>query len=271
MLNLKVVHRALIVLLLASVPVAGQEEVLTNEDIIALTANGIPASVILTKMESSASDFDSSVEAILALGKAGVDPEIIEAMTATAARVQVEENVAVEAGAHLPQGGPCMEPGVFLVLENGTLRALELTQPVSTKRGRFTDALKPIPTLKARSQLPGARSPVRTTERTPSFYFCFERAPGGLALETDQPIYPNQFPLVEMESMKRKDRRSMVVGKANLFSSSDGVPAGKRRKTESTELAPSVFEVLPLKPLKPGEYGFFYAPTERVYAFGVDK
>lgn len=56
------------------------EEVLTNADVVALSESGLPASVIVTKIEGTKADFDVSVEQLVALSKAGVDGSVIEAM-----------------------------------------------------------------------------------------------------------------------------------------------------------------------------------------------
>ena len=58
-----------------------QEEVLTNTDIIALTEAGVPAEAIVIKIESTRSDFDTTVEQLIALSRAGVDASVVAAMT----------------------------------------------------------------------------------------------------------------------------------------------------------------------------------------------
>ena len=57
-----------------------QEEVLTNADIIALTEAGVPAEAIVIKIESTQSDFDTTVEQLIALSTAGVDASVVAAM-----------------------------------------------------------------------------------------------------------------------------------------------------------------------------------------------
>ena len=57
------------------------EEVLTNEDIVALTEAGLPTSVIVAKIAATRSDFDTTVEQLVALAGAGVEVAVIEAMT----------------------------------------------------------------------------------------------------------------------------------------------------------------------------------------------
>ena len=62
-------------------PGQAQDEVLTNADIVALTEAGVPAEAILIKIESTRADFDTSVEQLIALSRAGVDASVVAAMT----------------------------------------------------------------------------------------------------------------------------------------------------------------------------------------------
>ena len=58
------------------------EDALTNVDIIRLTEAGIAASVIVAKIEASATDFETSVDDILSLSRDGVDDTVVAAMVA---------------------------------------------------------------------------------------------------------------------------------------------------------------------------------------------
>ena len=67
---------------------AGQEgaEVLANADVVKLTEAGLPASVIVAKIAATRTDFDTSVDQLVALSGAGVDAAVIEAMLAAGSR-----------------------------------------------------------------------------------------------------------------------------------------------------------------------------------------
>jgi hypothetical protein len=70
-------------------PTAGSALVLTNADIVKLTAAGLPDSVILAKIESSSCGFDLSTDALVALKQASVRDPIIEAMMAVGNKKRV--------------------------------------------------------------------------------------------------------------------------------------------------------------------------------------
>ncbi len=71
------------VLFVAASPAAGQDppEVLTNADILTLAEAGLPTMLILAKIELTRTDFDTTVDALVALFEAGVDPTVLVAMT----------------------------------------------------------------------------------------------------------------------------------------------------------------------------------------------
>ena len=56
------------------------EEAFTNDDVVQLTAAGLAPVAIVAKIESSASAFDTSVAALVALAGKGVDSQVIAAM-----------------------------------------------------------------------------------------------------------------------------------------------------------------------------------------------
>ena len=59
-----------------------REETLRNADVIEMVEEGVPKSIILRKVNGSSHDFDTSTPAIVALVRAGVDEEIIDAIMA---------------------------------------------------------------------------------------------------------------------------------------------------------------------------------------------
>ncbi|MDE0244681.1 MAG: formylglycine-generating enzyme family protein [Gammaproteobacteria bacterium] len=87
-----------------------QEEVLTNADIIALTEAGVPAEAIVIKIESTQSDFDTTVEQLIALSTAGVDASVVAAMTRKAATEAPRPEPPPAEPAAPPQAVPAPQP-----------------------------------------------------------------------------------------------------------------------------------------------------------------
>ena len=103
---------AVVLLGVFALPVAaGQdsEEVLTNADVVTLTEAGLPAGVIVAKIAATRTDFDTSVEQLVALSAAGVDAGVIEAMMAAGSRGAAPSpsggtSAAVDAPGRIPAG-----------------------------------------------------------------------------------------------------------------------------------------------------------------------
>lgn len=67
-------------------------ENLTNRQIIALTAAGLPPDVIVAKITSSATAFDLSTNGLLALKQSKVDDAVLKAMLAKASASRQESS-----------------------------------------------------------------------------------------------------------------------------------------------------------------------------------
>ena len=61
-------------------PFAGADEALTNDDVVRLVGAGLGGAVVVAKIEGSATDFDTSVDALVELTNAGVGDDVIAAM-----------------------------------------------------------------------------------------------------------------------------------------------------------------------------------------------
>ncbi len=73
-------HSVFVVLLLFSISVAAQREMLTNASVIEMTAAGLSAEIIVTKINASDTRFDVSTGSLVELKKAGVADDIIKLM-----------------------------------------------------------------------------------------------------------------------------------------------------------------------------------------------
>ncbi|MCY3932716.1 MAG: hypothetical protein OXH70_13485 [Acidobacteria bacterium] len=277
-------------------------EVLTNEDVVRLTQSGLPGSVIIAKITTSSTDFDTSVDALVALSEAGVDPGVLEAMTnagapsAPAADVPATGTLEVVSGTRASpvanvassfEGTPCERPGIFLS-EEGSMVDLEVTQPTSTKTGSgvLSGLTYGIKSTKSKAMIRGASSQVRTNQRRPTFYFCFEESQAGLSYQTTGAVNPSEFLLIAFDVLRKKNQRSFVTGKLNAWTGAQGgSPPKQLREVEHREVAPGVYEVTS-ESLDPGEYAFYYGGGQatlvgffgasfstgsgKVFAFGVD-
>ena len=266
-------------------PAFGQEagDSLTNDDVVRMAEAGLPPAVIVAKIQSSRTDFDTSVDALLALSAAEVAPEILEAMAGAGAPAAPAVPVAAPVAAPLPavqslevvtgerasavanvatnfEGTPCEYPGIYLS-DGESLVDLEITRPSATKTGSaILSALTyGVKSTKAKALVRGVRSPVRTNVKSPTFYFCFEEAQGGLSYQTSGAVNPAEFLLIAFDVIPKKQQRSFILGKLNAFTGgSGGTPPKQMRQVEYKKVVPGVYEVKS-ETLAAGEYAFYYS------------
>ena len=269
-------------------PAFGQEagDVLTNEDVIKLTQAGVAPSVISAMIRSSATDFDTSVDGVLALAQAGVHEDVMEAMAGPAAPPPAP------AGAHLPvpvqtldlqqtvryeptrtQGTPTelvrtdfsgtgcagQPPGIYFD-EEGEEKAVRPLEPTIIQQGQNKrGALGAITGAigvggkagKSLAVLGNARAPVRAG-RTPKFLFCLEEAQAGMGA-----VNPMLFPFVELTVKPKKNQRTLVVGKDFGLAGGGGLGGGVLAGAGSSKrsgVEPKAVRQITYERLKPGVY-----------------
>lgn len=261
---------------------AAGEAPLRNEDVRKMIEAGLPANVIVAKIESSPSEFDTSVEELVALSDLGVDAAVLTAMTqagtAPAAGTQsVEATVrtAASPAANVRTnfaGTPCSAPGIFLDDGgDGDLRDVEVTSTAQTRTGSgimsaFTYG---IVSAKSKAAIRGARAGSRTDTPAPTFWFCFEESEAGLSYQTSGAVNPSEFLLVAFKASKRRNERTFEIGKFNVWTGGQsGTPPKQLRDVSHEKVAPGVYRVTPEKALRKGEYGFYYVGEVSLSSFG---
>ena len=88
--------------------VIGKDTPLTNEDIVRLTQAGLGAEVIITKIRASVAAFDTSVEQLLALKKAGVEDSVITVMVDKGAAAPAVDTASQTAPTTTPASSPAL-------------------------------------------------------------------------------------------------------------------------------------------------------------------
>ena len=266
-----------------SVALASDDAVLTNEDVVALTKAGLPAKVIIAKINSSETDFDTSVDQLVALSNSGVDADILEAMAQggnagsaaqgaapVAGTVRVGASRAANVRSNF-RGTLCESPGIFIE-EDGKLMDMDATTTAQTRTGSgvLSSLTYGIVSTKSKAALRGTRANTRTAQTQPAFWFCFEEAEAGLSYQTGGAVSPSEFLLVEFKVHAKRRERTFELGKFNVWTGSQsGAPPKQLREVTYEKVQPGVFRVNVLGRLDPGEYGFYYAGQAALSSFGV--
>lgn len=279
-----------IVLSLSLATPALTEETLTNADVLELHAAGLPASVIVAKVKSTPSAFDTSVEALIALAEAGVPDDVVAAMVESnsiPSRQEPPPTQVVHSGKLVQQqsatvaptvantfgGTPCTGPGIFVESDEG-LRQIDPSSYTGAKTSGLWKARLTYGAIsvKSKAMITGLTSHNRVQNHSPVFYFCFEETQTGLSYETSGATTPGQFLLVTLDVNDKQNARLLVTGKFNVHTGGySGPPPKYRCDFTYDKIAPGVYKVT-ANGLLPGEYAFFYtgsASTTAATTYGL--
>jgi hypothetical protein len=246
-------------LLLFAVASAGAQEVLTNDSVIAMKKAGLSDGVILAKIRSSQSKFDTSTQALVGLKQAGLTDAIIEAMVG-----------------HPGPGGAASAPPTATAPRGGAVAGLPQGRETifHLKGGQYVELVPAIASIETNFQFFTSKSELVLKGRKASY-----------RLDDKQPVFfsvwaPNEVPLVKLKPGDDHDDRNLK------FSSGAFMPYGGTQKTgvRSEDIIPvesekdprGFYRLKPKEPLKSGEYGFvlthgFVAGAGgKIFDFGVD-
>jgi hypothetical protein len=249
-------------LLLVATPALA--ETLTNQQIIRLTEAGVGADAIVAKIRASATEFDVSTDAMVALKHDAVPDAVIAAMVASAAGGGAPGSVLDQSDSADPSAPHA--PGVYL-LERAPAAGMQRLDPTvadDTKTSSvfgwfFSQGLAP---LKVTTVLDNPTAHFRADSGRPTFYFYFNQPGTGLYrkgmgwMRLDAPT-PDQFTLLRFD---------VVGGNRQAITEQVGgaltPPKGPATQVpfSATQVAPGVFAVTPDADLGAGEYAFMVTP-----------
>lgn len=241
---------------------------LTNADVLALVEAGLSESIVIEKIRTSSTQFDTSTEALLKLKKAAVPDAVIRLIVNPDAKVEarlaaVSPWQQTASNAPEPCQTPAQGPVPWLAGNSPAMWYLDDAnerREIMYERGTIhTVGFAGI----------GARllvlHPINATLRVKPkavFYSC---------------INPTDAPLVKFELDQEEDERNTSVGKMTPFNHSFRISEGDLVPMTFQKTPQGFFEIKPRSDLAPGEYGFvpqssvgYFATGERVYTFGVD-
>jgi hypothetical protein len=237
--------------------VCGQE-VMTNETVIQMVKAGLSENVILAKMRSSQTKFDTRTEALIALKQAGVPEKVMSAIVGGGPPPASAPAAAASAAAvaTAPQGshrGP-----IYHVSGGKQVELIGVSGDIETSRAPFSGR-------KTELVLPGNKAKYRTSDRQPVF------------LSSNEPA---DVPLVKLDPGKN-DRNLRVSssfrsGPYSGSTSQRGIRPEDRIDVDAERDNRGLFRIRPRAPLPPGEYAFVLTrssgtiPMGTVYDFGVD-
>lgn len=253
---------------------------LGNQEVVKLVESGLPSSVIVSKINSSQTNFDLSTDALIKLSENKVPEDVINAMMAKGgASSEYTENSIYN---NFPRGG------IYAVVEEDSgleFDYMEATVISKTKEGGFGShmarSLSVLGKNKVRASVLGESANLVINNNSPEFYFYFDdKKPEEQPVETNQndPLAmirslqqmsggattefqsigsPNQIVLVKADVKKKE--RMFVAAESSGVGSDSGIDADYIINFRYEEEAPGLYRVYFNQPLEPGEYLFTYA------------
>jgi len=268
------------IILLLSITVFGQvnDEVLTNTSITNLFQKGLSSSIIVSKIKTSKTNFDVSIDALIKLKDEKIPDEITNAMVEAAGN---KDQAVVDVND--PKANH--DPGLYYFSkknEKTEMVSLEPTVCAQAKMGSgIGSALSyGIVKTKMKSNISGSMSRLQIEETMPVFYFYFDKAqnlnnsPSWFTASSS----PNEFILVKMDV--KKNSREFVTGSIGAYSGvSTGVDEKQKVDFDIEKLKSGVYKVTSKNALIPGEYCFMSAGSStmgmgtvgKVFDFGIKK
>jgi len=232
-------------LLLFSCIFSFAQEKMTNQSILDLMDLGFGSEVIKAKINSSQTNFDTSMDQLKALKEKGVSSDILALM--------------------IDKSSVTVECGVFY-MKNDKWVKIEPTVFSGTKTSAFGAVMTyGIASAKVKSYINNATSVNKADSTNLTFIFQFDTQNrndfGSGNWWFKSASSPNEFALIKLK--QKRDSRELVTGKIGGITASAqmGVDSKESIKFTIEDLGNSRYKVIPDRILGAGEYCFFYQGT----------
>lgn len=238
-------------LLAVSMTITAQNEVLTNSSITDMLELGFANDVIVTKINTSETNFDTSIQALKALKDKGVGNDVIVAMM-NAGKQKADSNDVVNIN----------QTGIFFK-EGDEFKKIFPTAFYGTQTNTLGSTVSPnITNTKTKSIVVGEHSNNIIKTNIPKFYFRFNNVEQSKLSTTPNWWFsvassPSEFVLVRLAT--KKGKRELGTGEIDLYSGNfKGVDSKDIVECNIDAISETEFMVTPQKPILPDEYCFFY-------------
>jgi hypothetical protein len=253
-------------------------DTLTNKTIISLTKIGLPPATIISKIKTSVTSFDVSVDALVNLQANGVNGDVINEMI----KIDESSNTSVVKQINSSNPNVMHKSGIYYYNPKDTTNKLRRVDPsVTSGQSAGGASFYGIGGGSTISELAGANSKMQINDVSPVFYFYFENNanPNAESWFFATATSPKEFVLVKLNE-KNKSRwiktgsSTMIYG--SVSNSKSGVPEKNKLDFDYVEISEGIYKVNFKEPLKSGEYCFMYASqtpsrytNDKLFDFGI--
>lgn len=214
-----------LLILLAFAQGGTASEIMSNDDVIQMHALGLSDVVIITKIENTPGDFDTSLSGLQALQDAGVSDAVISTL------ITRDSGAGELEAAQARMGG---EMSWVHDDEWTTMTGVQVHAENSQRKRRI---------------------PVYGAHAAPETFYFIDGKHATLRMAEDRPVFhttlePHMVKMVELGHHRRRGNRFVV------FSASS---TDRSVTLQSTALSGGVYQLTPQHPLQAGEYALFVA------------
>lgn len=251
---------------------AQSSDTLTNDGVIKLYQSGFSTDLIKTKINSSPAKFDVSVNGMMKLKENKVPDELINLMV-TNPNGNAAKN-GVSPGTVQATTSSSVNTGIYLI--KSASETVEMTPSYMSSRktdrtGQFL--VGGLANADVRAIFNENHATTQVTSM-PKFQFVFDT----LRNSNDNAWFgknstPKNFFLVKLKATKKT--RELMIGTTSALEDKYEIKEKLRIPLKNKKLGPGVYEVSPVSPLEPGEYGIVFSnaiwdtQSGKIYDFSV--
>ncbi len=244
---------------LAQDGVGASSEVLTNEKVITMTRAGLPASIVVKKIQASKCNFNTSTEELIRLKKENVPDVVIEAMLQCSGGTAAGELRIAGRPTSSPSSTSTttgsfsypLPPDKGAYLWDGDNLRLLYQSTVPSVGSNFWRRITPFVKDKIELQLIGAHAKAQFGSSQPTILVS--------GLQEVIPGVPSYRWLYVKSGGMMKDRR--IVGTYDVGGFFGSVRmVDNEIECEIKKIGEMIYAIMPLKPLSDGEYGLVQVP-----------
>jgi uncharacterized membrane protein YgcG len=227
---------AAVLLLAAGAAFSQAGKPLSNDDVVQMVKGGFDESTTVAAIDAAETNFDTSVQALMALKAAGVSEKVISAMLAAAKKkTEAAKPAAPAANPDVPD-----DIGVYTKLK-GSLAEV-YAEVVSWKSGGVGKSMLSMGMTKGHvnATVSGPKSKLQLG------------TPIEFVIKCGEGITPSEYTLLKLD--EKGDRREFRAVTGGVYHSSSGIEKDAI-KFDFQKIAPRTYKIA-LAGLKKGEYGF---------------
>jgi len=251
-----------------------QSDTLTNESIVKLHQSGFSSEVLKSKITNTPAKFDVSINALMKLKDNKVPEDVINLMIGSPNGSATIRTSPQSSGGGSSQASN-VSTGIFYIKSATEIVEMNPSFIVSKKTDKTIHLLTTLADADIRVILNEPKAALEVPS-LPKFQFVFDT----LRSNNENPYFgknssPKNFFLVKLKPTKKT--RDLVVGTTSAVSENIEIKERQKIPMKNKKTGPGVYEVSPVSPLEPGEYGIIFSnatwdsQSGKIYDFSVKK